>query len=74
MDEGLKIEQSSFKIEFQQNEEIHEIFESSLSVIFKLKKYAVSCIASQIPSKDIQILGDLFEQVDIDHDGFITTS
>jgi Ca2+-binding EF-hand superfamily protein len=33
----------------------------------------VTYIASQLPGKEIEKLGNLFRQVDLNHDGFITT-
>lgn len=39
----------------------------------QLRKFAVSCIASQLTGKEIEQLGQVFKEVDIDMDGFITT-
>lgn len=39
----------------------------------QLKTFAVSCIASQMSGKQIEKLGNLFKQIDVNSDGFITT-
>lgn len=41
--------------------------------MIKLKTFAVTCIASQLPGKEIEKLGKLFKQVDTNQDGFVTT-
>ena len=38
----------------------------------KLKTLAVTYIASQLPEKDIEKLGNIFKQIDANHDGFLT--
>ena len=48
-------------------------FSKVIVVLQKLKKFAVTCIASQLSGKQIQKLGSLFKQIDVNNDGFITT-
>jgi len=38
----------------------------------KMKAIAVSYIASQISEKEIEKLGSIFREMDINHDGYIT--
>ncbi len=65
-------EQGPSEIELWQDAEILSIFESSCC-ISQLKKFAVTCIASQLSGKEIQKMGNLFKQIDTNSDGFITT-
>lgn len=39
----------------------------------KLKTFTVSFIASQMPGKEIEKLGAIFKQIDLNNDGFIST-
>ena len=39
----------------------------------KLKTFAVSYLASQMPSKEISKLGVMFKEIDLNHDGYIST-
>jgi Ca2+-binding EF-hand superfamily protein len=38
----------------------------------QLKALATTYIATQLPEKDIHVLGQLFEQIDTNSDGFLT--
>jgi Ca2+-binding EF-hand superfamily protein len=57
--------------QLQQDVLIHQILQSNPATI-QMKKFAATFIATQLSEKEVENLGNLFKQMDLNHDGEIS--
>lgn len=67
LDVEITIQQAS-QNQLQQGPELFSVLEGKFHLI-KLKKLAATYIASRMSEKDVEELGKLFKQIDLNHDG-----